>query len=162
MDGTVAVSLLVGLLSFILGISNKMNVERIAKEGNFILNVTVERNKWLERIRQDISTFCGHTKFFYYSCLEVDSENGMEVLKEIDKLNFLIRLRLNPNGEVDKKIIELLEKVLKYDKIDGINILDEHLKNLVSLSQELLKEEWEKVKKEAVIGTEYKSIKYYS
>jgi hypothetical protein len=157
-DGTVAVSLLVGLLSFILGISNKMNVERIAKEGNFILNVTVVRNKWFERIRQDISSFCGLTKHFYYNSLMPESVEGEKILAEIDKLYFMIQLRLNPNGEVDKKIFEAMKEIIQYQSSNGLDALLVHLQTLTTLSQELLKEEWEKVKKEAILGVEYKKL----
>lgn len=144
------------IVSLIIGIYNNITIRKNTKENNFILNVTVERNKWLERIRQDISNYCGLTKFFTRTIKDTFSDEGKNVLKEIDKLNYMIKLRLNPNGKIDKKILDLLEEIPALTNKTNLCEIDGAINKLIGLSQELLKEEWEKVKKESRKGIEIK------
>lgn len=67
----------------------------------------------------DLSRFSGLTIFWAKSLRNVDISESVEVLKEIDILRVMIKLRLNPEGTYDKQIIELLDKIpLLTDKTD--------------------------------------------
>ena len=69
----------------------------------------------------------------------------------------MIKLRLNPEGTYDKQIIELLDKIpLLTDKTD-LTEINNALDMLTKLSQKLLKEEWNRVKKESKKGREIKA-----
>jgi hypothetical protein len=62
----------------------------------------------------------------------------------------VIRLRLNPSGEEDKKIAHYLSEIPKHtDRPDVISML---LGDLTAATQRLLKEEWDKVKMESQHG----------
>ena len=75
-----------------------------------------------------------------------------EVLKEIDRLRHVIRLRLNPTGKHDKKIEVLIQKIPNLTHETQYKELQEVLEDLTVATQFLLKEEWEKVKTETQSG----------
>ena len=123
----------------------------------FIDTITSERIEWLEKLRIDISRFSGLTSFWAKSLGSADTSESIEVLKEIDVLRVMIKLRLNPEGTYDKQIIELLDKIpLLTDKTD-LTEINNALDMLTKLSQKLLKEEWNRVKKESKKGREIKA-----
>lgn len=140
------------LLTFALGVWNLVVSYRNTRRTNFINTVTAQRVKWLEQIRQDISTYCGLTYTWCYSDL-VGKPQEYEVLKEIDRLRHVIRLRLNPTGTRDKKIEQLIAEIPQYTDISQRDKLTKALEELTVTSQLLLKEEWEKVKSEAEHGS---------
>lgn len=74
------------------------------------------------------------------------------MLKEIDRLRHVIRLRLNPSGTHDKTIERLITEIPKYTDISQRDKLQKSLEELTTTSQLLLKEEWEKVKREVEHG----------
>ncbi len=117
----------------------------------FINTVTSQRIKWIEQLRQDISRFSGLTHTWCFSELEGKPEEH-DVLKEIDRLHHVIRLRLNPAGEHDKKIEQLLDKIPRLTHISKREELVQALNELTSTTQLLLKQEWEKVKAESKYG----------
>ena len=103
--------LVVGVLvTFILGIANAIATFRSSRRTMFINIVTSERVKWLEKLRQDISSFSGLTRTWCFSSLEGKPQE-YEALKEIDRLRHVIRLRLNPKGAHDQKIEKLIEQI---------------------------------------------------
>jgi len=141
------------ILTFIIGVWNIFINYRQSRRTGFINTVTSERVKWMEKLRQNISTFCGLTYNWCYSALEGKPE-GTEVLKEIDKLRHLIRLQLNPdpNSKLERKIEELIDKIPDLTHISRRDDLNSSLDELIMTSQSLLKEEWEKVKEESKRG----------
>ena len=139
------------ILTFIIGVWNIVNNYRASRRTAFINTVTVERVKWIEKLRKNISNFCGLTYNWSVSKLE-DTERGNKNVEEIDKLRHLIRLQLNPDGELDKKIEEIIERIPDLtDETEKVQLKAE-LNNLVTTTQELLKVEWEKVKAESKRG----------
>ena len=74
------------------------------------------------------------------------------MVKEIDRLRHVIRLRLNPAGEHDSRIEALLEQIPKLTAAVEADKLTAALNELTIESQGMLKEEWEKVKDEAERG----------
>jgi hypothetical protein len=128
-------------------IDNYHNTRRV----NFINTVTAQRVKWIEQLRQDISAYAGLTHTWWFSGLEGKPEE-LEVLKEIDRLRRVIRLRLNPAGEYDKRIEKLIEEIPSFTHVSQPDKPRKALEELVVTTQGLLKEEWEKVKLEAEHG----------
>ncbi len=131
-----------------LGIWNaKMNYNT-SRRTTYINTVTSQRIKWIEQIRQDISSFCGLTYNWTVSDMEGKPEE-QEMLKEIDRLRHVIRLRLNPKGEYDKVIEDLILEIPKYTHQVHKEKLKGKLDELIIATQLLLKTEWEKVKSES-------------
>lgn len=139
------------LLTFIVGVWNLLNNYKISRKTTFINTVTAERVKWIEQLRQDISSFSGLTHTWCFSELKGKPEEN-EVLKEVDRLRHVIRLRLNPEGEHDQKIEELIRRIPKLTHISNREELGQALEELTVTTQLLLKNEWEKVKEEAKAG----------
>lgn len=148
---------IIAIGALLLGVYNAAVNRSITIKTKFVDTITSERIKWLEKLRMDISRFSGLSSFWVKSLRNVDTSESIEVLKEIDVLRVMIKLRLNPEGNYDKQIIELLDNIpLLTDKTD-LTEVDNALDMLTKLSQKLLKEEWNRVKKESKKGIEIKA-----
>ncbi|MEW6616414.1 MAG: hypothetical protein AB1401_13245 [Thermodesulfobacteriota bacterium] len=141
------------ILTFIIGIWNILMNYRQNRRTAFINTVTSERVKWIQTLRQNISAFCGLTYNWCYSNLP-DKPEEVEVLKEIDKLRYLIRLQLNPDPESksERKIEDLIKTIPELTDVSRRAELEDSLNELIKTTQLLLKEEWEKVKTESKRG----------
>jgi hypothetical protein len=102
-------------------------------------------------MRQDVAKYVGLTHTWATSNLEGTTSES-DVLKELDRLRHVIRLRLNPDDTPDRKIAALVKKIpdLTHESKRGelLSALDE----LTVATQEMLKDEWEKVKAESKDG----------
>ena len=139
-----------------IGIWNAINHYRTNKKTAFINTVTSERVKWLDKLRDNISRFCGLTHAWTRSKIQ-DTPKEIEILSEIDTVRYLIRLQLNPkfeNGQpnVDKQIEDLIAEIPNLTDDRRRDELDAAINRLIETSQSLLKVEWEKVKSEAKSG----------
>ena len=144
------------LATAVVSVWNIVNHYRVNKRTTFINTVTSERVKWLDKLRHNISSFCGLTHTWCMSEMEGKPEE-YELLTELDKLRYLIRLQLNPKTEdgkpnADKKIEELISKIPSLTHESKKEELKTALDELIITSQVLLKDEWEKVKEEAKKG----------
>jgi hypothetical protein len=139
------------ILTFVIGVWNIVNNYRLSRRTAFINTVTAERVKWIDKLRDNISTFCGLTYTWQASRLE-GQPGEVDVLKQIDKLRHLIRLQLNPEGGDDKKIEDLIARIPELTHETRVDDLKVALNELVQVSQKLLKAEWEKVKEESKRG----------
>lgn len=139
------------IVTLILGVWNVIANVRASQRTTFINTVTSQRVKWIEQIRQDISTFSGLIHTWCASALKGKPQE-YEVLREIDRLRHLIRLRLNPSGTHDQKIKKLIEEIPNLTHETQIKEMLKALDELVLTTQLLLKEEWEKVKAESKHG----------
>lgn len=139
------------MLTFALGVWNLVVNYRNTRHTNYINTVTAQRVKWLEQIRQDISSFCGLAYTWHYSNL-AGTDQEHDILKEIDRLRHVIRLRLNPSGTHDKTIEQLIAEIPKYTDCSQRDKFQKTIEELTTTSQLLLKEEWEKVKREVEHG----------
>jgi len=74
------------------------------------------------------------------------------LLKEIDTLRYVIRLRLNPDDTPDRRIADLIRKIPDLTDSSKRAQLEAAIDDLVSESQKMIKAEWEKVKGEAKDG----------
>ena len=147
-DIVLAVGVAVTLL---LGIWNAVVNHRVSKRTTFINTVTSQRIKWIEQLRQDIGAFCGLTYHWAHTDIEGKPEEA-ELLKEVDRLRHVIRLRLNPEGEHDKAIAALIEEIPRLTAPENQAKLVVALERMTHTTQLLLKEEWEKVKRESEHG----------
>ena len=153
------IALLGVLITLVLGIINRVTISRITKQTKYIDTITIERIKWLEKLRNDISRFSGLTSFWVKSLRCLDDTQSHEVLKELDVLRVMIKLRLNPTGEFDKQIMQALDRIPLLTGKNDLTEMDGELEKLTRLSQGLLKEEWQRVKKESRKGVEVPVIK---
>lgn len=138
-----------GVITFILGVWNLIANHRFNRRTTFVNTVTSQRIKWIEQLRQDISAFSGLV--YHWSNTELpDKTEERQIIKEIDRLHHVIRLRLNPAGTHDQTIEKLLSEIPQHTS-DQIKI-KELLEKLTCTAQALLKDEWEKVKAESKKG----------
>lgn len=137
------------VVTLILGVWNAFANFRSGQRTMFVNTVTSQRIKWIEQLRQDISTFSGLVYHWAMTDL-TDTKEKQQIVKEIDRLNHVIRLRLNPVGTYDAIIEAILADIPKHTE-DQPKI-KELLEKLTVTSQALLKEEWEKVKTESKGG----------
>ncbi len=143
--------------ALLLGIWNFVQNYRLTRKTSFINTVTAQRVQWLEQIRQDVAKFIGLTHHWARSDLKgSDIEN--DILREIDQLRYVIRLRLNLNDAPDRKIAGLVERIPDLTHETKRDELFKAIDNLTTATQEILKAEWEKVKKEAKDGDIKKTV----
>ena len=133
----------------------------VHKRTVFINTVTSERVKWIGKVRESISEFCGLTYHWVVTYRQgnlspEEKKKEEELLRKIDILKTMIKLQLNPNGEDDKKIMTLIDEIPKLTKETTRDKLKEALRELTKTTQYLLKSEWEKVKDEAEKGRLHK------
>lgn len=139
------------VVTLVLGVWNAVVNHRVNKRATFVNTVTSQRIKWIEQLRQDISAFAGLT--YHWSHSELEGKPGeAEVVKEMDRLRHVIRLRLNPSGAHDQTIEALIAEIPHYTDPSRQNELVDALERLTRATQSLLKEEWEKVKQESQNG----------
>ena len=144
------------LATAIIGVWNRISYIRTNKRTVFINTVTSERVKWLDKLRDNISRFVGTIHTWTRELYKTPDEEA-KLLGEIDRLRYLIRLQLNPvidNGEpnTDKRIEDLIATIPGLTDKRLSAELNETLDEIIISSQELLKNEWEKVKDESQKG----------
>lgn len=140
----------VGVTLFI-GVWNLVQTYRTSRRTSFINTVTSQRIHWIEQLRQDVAAFCGLTHTWCMSDLE-GKQNETEVLKELDRLRHVIRLRLNPNDTPDRRIAAMLKRVPELTHESKRAEMSLAIEDLTEATQQLIKAEWEKVKLEAKYG----------
>jgi hypothetical protein len=147
MDATligIILTFIVSSVSLYIGIKN-------SRKTIFINSITSSRIKYIQDLRNNIGEFCG--LFYSYSLLKKDDPNlsseKLRILETSDKLKYLIKLYLNPEDkEGDSKITQLIDEIrLSIDKNPKDKIDD-----LITISQYLIKVEWERAKLESVKG----------
>jgi len=139
------------VVTLLLGLWNAVVNYRNSRRTNFVNIVTSQRIKWIEQLRQDIGSYCGLT--YHWSHSEMEGKSGeADMLKELDRLRHVIRLRLNPLGEHDRIINNLIEEISQYTDPRRQKELADALERMTRTTQALLKEEWDKVKRESEHG----------
>lgn len=134
-------------LTFFIGVFNLIITFRNVKKTTFINSVTASRIKYIQDLRESISRFCGLANEYSQ---EWDIQRGIEFHQEANSLKYLIRLYLNPEDKYwDTKIISLIDQIL----IKSNNNIKSDIDELITITQYLLKLEWEGAKKESAIGT---------
>lgn len=141
--GGIAATLIVGVWSLIVS-------KRNTKKTLYINTITAARIKYIDTVRNTISEFCALS--FHFTITKLEGDQKQSVLQKIDTLRFLIKLQLNRNEPIDKSIIDLVDLIP--DLVNPAKIIELELviNKLVMYTQDLLKGEWEGVKKESVLG----------
>jgi hypothetical protein len=125
------------IFTFLLGVWNIVNNYRMARRTAFINTVTAERIKWIEKLRDNISSFCGLTHTWRQSELE-GKPDELDVVKRLGKLRYLIRLQLNPAGASDKEIESLIALIPDLTHESQTEQLKQKMNELIVVSQKLL------------------------
>ncbi len=136
-------------LTFFVGVLNLIITFRNVRKTAFINSVTSSRIKYIKELRESISKFCGLVYSYNNRSSKLSDDETWKLHKEADNLKFLIRLYLNPEDEYwDNKIIGLIDQImLKTDKNPT-----EDINSLITITQYLLKLEWEGAKRESEDG----------
>ncbi|MGJ8688005.1 MAG: hypothetical protein ACSHXZ_00665 [Gammaproteobacteria bacterium] len=144
-DAGVVFALLIGLWNLVAHL-------RDSKRTSFINTVTSERVKWIEKTRDAISTLCGRTYYWAATQDELSSEDSNSVRKDVDRLKMLVKLQLNPSEDLSQRLFALIDDLSRFTHGSQISKLRETLNEIVEVSQQILKAEWDKVRDEATFG----------
>jgi len=155
---TQIVTLIGVILSFIVGTAGLWIGIKNSRKTIFINSVTASRIKYIQDLRNNIAEFCG--LFYSYNLLKKNDTNlsneKFKIIQSSDKLKYQIMLYLNPEDvEWDTKIITLIDEIR--ESIDQNPT--EKIKKLITLTQYLLKIEWERAKLESKNGNILKKEK---
>jgi hypothetical protein len=125
----------------------------ISRRTAYLNSVTVERSKWIDKLRMNLAELAGLCAYLHYknstSSGYQETPEHDEILHQIEKVGALIRLQLNPEGVIEQNIIEIVEGIARLaEKRKDFRVFTAHWL-LIRHAQWLLKEEWETVKSEA-------------
>lgn len=144
--------------TFAIGLANVVFNYKNSSRTQYINTITSERIKWINSIRENVSEFCGKARFLAYWGDESPDEKK-DRIKELNYLFNLIRLQLNPKGEADQKIFNVLKAITGVASPNSVEAYCKKEEELVTLVQEYLKTEWDRVKKEAKVLEPEKGLK---
>ena len=121
-----------------------------ARRSLYVNAVTTERSRWINSLRENISAFSGKLRTLSYNATlgDIPKDEHKKIISDVNTLISLIRLQLNPFGEIDGNIMQLLEKMPALAEKPNGETLRTADDLLIRHSQWLLKAEWEKVKYE--------------
>jgi hypothetical protein len=145
------------LFTLIIGIANFILTLKNTKKTVFTNSITTSRIKYIQDIRNYIAEFCGTIYSYYLRESEFDDQELFELHKQADKIKYLIKLHLNPEDKYwDKSIMSLLQEILDLSDKNPTLKIDE----LITITQYLLKLEWEGAKLESEKGILSKQEKH--
>jgi len=118
--------------------------------------ITSERIRRIEKLRNDVSTYCGRVHYFVMT--DIGGKDKQEILKELDYLGYLIKLLLSHSKEKSQKLIELLDAIPDAAHRDNYKDCKKLLAQLHNEAGEYIEKEWDKVETEAIHGVIRKKI----
>ena len=147
---TTEILTLTGLaLTFTIGIANLIITIKNTKKTTFINSITTSRIKYIQELRNTIAELCSLVTSYKLRISKLDYAAHFELLKQTNKLKYLIRLYLNPADEYwNNQILDLTNQIVIKHNLDPQNKIEE----LIVITQFLLKLEWEGVKQESEKG----------
>lgn len=87
----------------------------VSRRSTYLNAVTAERSKWIDKLRTNISTFSGLVRTLYFRLLTdkafFRTPEYYDLVKEVNGLIPLIKLQLNPAGEIDRHLVGLLDRI---------------------------------------------------
>lgn len=131
----------------------------IASRAVYIGSITAERSKWIDKLRANLSGYYSLSSSVVHRRNKMTTITDDEIkrvltkerygdLQKLEKLASLLRLQLNPDGQIDGNVIAIIEELQAHQDDDDRD-MSANRDLLLSHSQWLLKLEWEKVKWEA-------------
>lgn len=131
----------------------------IAGRNVYINSITAERSKWLDKLRINLSAYYSLSSSVAYRQRQPAPITDQDIRKQqvagryvdLEKLEeraSLLRLQLNPHGDIDGRVLAIIEALQAHQDREGADI-SALRELLISHAQWLLKAEWEKVKWEA-------------
>ena len=150
---TQIITLMGVILSFIVGVVGLWIGIRNSRKTIFINSVTASRIKYIYDLKSSIAEFCILANNYFLLERDIEKTSPAEKLYEIRrefKCKYLIQLNLNPEDtEWDKRIISLLEEIVAQG---GTTDPQKKINELITITQYLLKLEWEGAKLESQRG----------
>ncbi len=140
-------ALVTAMATVAIGIATLLYNQSASKRSAFINTVTSERVKWIEKVRKNIAALIALCERRSRTSSGTELE---EIHRMIDPLQYEIRLQLNPIE--DQTIEEMLNRLPSHTRSPYADELRDLLNELTRATQQLLKREWEKAKKESVKG----------
>lgn len=142
------------IATLIVSLANLLYMIRNSRKTAFVNTVTTSRLKWIESLRDKVSSFIAITqRILSPQSGPKDTQNFGALLRERDTLMHQIILHLNPNDREDQAIQHAVERVVALTssgnsspEIDGL------LVDLRNATQVYLKKEWTRVKRESRSG----------
>ena len=129
-----------------VGITNYFST-RNSSRNLFVETVTKERATWRSELRGHVATFCKQAQ---ENCCS--SGSVIEPAMYESRAHILLRLNPDPTHEHDAGLIQGVENAMKAVKAQDAKSLDAALADVEKCAQALLKQEWEKSKREAETG----------
>lgn len=162
MDSTLVSTVISTVISSLIAFIVAKEKSRAESSKTYKELVTSERIKWLNSLRESIAEYLAKS-YYIYSYKSINNHDGTSfynkaISQELYKLSYLVMLRLNHNQENHKRLIEKLNDLngVLIDFLDGgevsEEVLQEHevaIEQFTKACQEVLKTEWDFVKKEA-------------
>ena len=127
---------------------------KIAKRQISASTVTTSRQRWINDLRDAIADF--NAKASMIHCLAANDyadKDSIPRIEELVQINLKIELLINPGEKDHAKIVEIVGYITdslfpsKVQENEISSKLDSKIKELTSLTQKVLKREWERVKK---------------
>ena len=145
---------LIGIgVTFLVGIINLLITFRNARKSTYITSVTSSRIEYIQNIRSSISDLCAIANSNKSFISEDKPENWGDLKLDFETKKHLTKFYLNPEDEYwDSKIIELIDKINIFENDITLSDFEKNLKELILITQYLLKLEWEGAKKESEEG----------
>ena len=106
----------------------------------YIDTITNSRIQWMQTLRKYLCDFISA-----YNENDANDTNKNKMLLS----KYQIQLHLNPNGPIDKVLVQILDEICESDNPMAET---QNISKLIMISQKYLKEEWERVKLETQKG----------
>lgn len=142
---------IVGIIAtFIIAAINLIYMVINNRQTTFVNTVTSSRLKWIESLRDKISTFIAVIAQILSPELASKDSDVAALLRERDTLMHQIILHLNPHDAEDQAIQQLIEKAVTLSRGGTYGTeLQTSLLDLRNATQAYLKKEWTRVKQES-------------
>lgn len=113
--------------------------------------IAAERIKWVGELRSDFLDFfmCLDNMAHQFRSKNVDHVAADRACKDVNRLINLIRLKLNLESALDNTILSLMGRAAYLARIGQMQEYVDFRRVLTDYSSYLLKDEWEKAKREA-------------
>jgi hypothetical protein len=141
-------SLLIPFISFVVAIVSSqfavrraLNSEKVQRYFEVTAQIAAFRQQWIDALRDDLSEFAGITAIAYTGAAPIDKVERMSILA------MRIQMRMNAGDPDYDAMHETLMRTSEQFLFGGPQS-DMKVKPLVSLSQQILKREWERLKQD--------------